>query len=103
AGVVAHEMHGPEPAEGLVAQVPHRVEQRHVGRHADDVVVTGRELGDGSVEQRLVDVGQHHLHALGEEPLTQRAADPATATGDHGDLALQVLHGSTVTLVDRYT
>ena len=36
------------------------------------------------------------------EPLAQRPADPTATAGDDGDLAPQVLHGSTVTLVDRY-
>ena len=62
-----------------------------------DVVVAVAELGDGGVEQRFVDVGQHDPHPLGEEPLAQRPTDPATATGDDRDFAHQVLHGGTVT------
>ena len=62
----------------------------------------GRQLAHGGVEQRFVDVGEDDLHALGEEPLAQRPPDATAATGDDGDLAPEVLHRSTVTLVDRY-
>ena len=48
----------------------------------------------GRVEQRLVDVGQDDLHALGQEPLAQCPPDAAAAAGDDGGLAPQVLHGT---------
>ena len=85
--VVAHEVNRAEPVEGGVAQVLHRLQLRDVGGDADDVVVLRRELVDRGLQQGLVDVGQRHLHALGQEPLAQRPADPTATAGDDGDLS----------------
>ena len=73
-----------------------RLELRDVGRDAEHVAAAARELGHGRVEQRLVDVGEHDAHALGQEPLPEGASDATTAAGHDGRLAPQVLHASTV-------
>ena len=54
--------------------------------HADHVAAAGRQLAHRGVEQRFVDVGQHDLHALGQEPLAQRTPDATATAGDHGVL-----------------
>ena len=85
----------PNAVEGRVAEVLDRLEQRHVGGDADHARPNRLDSScDGGVEQRLVDVGEHDLHALGEEPLAQRPPDATAAAGDHGDLAPEVLHGA---------
>ena len=43
-------------------------------------------------EARLVDVGEHHVHARRREPLRQREPDPARRAGDHRDLACLESH-----------
>ena len=80
--------------EGLVGEVLHRRQVGDVGRHADHVVALAGELLDRLVERFLVEVGEHHLHAvLGEQRArgTPDAALTAT-TGDDGHLACEILH-----------
>ena len=73
-----------ERLDGLVA--------RHVGAHADDLGTGRLELGDRGVERALLDVGEDDLHALGDEPVGQRPADPRCRARDHGDLACELFH-----------
>ena len=68
------------------------LEMRRALLGPDHVEIAVAELLDHHVEHRLVDVGQHDLHALGGEPLTERSSDPTGTTGHDGDLPGQVLH-----------
>ena len=111
AGVVAHEVDGAERSTRRVAQraPPTRARTTSVTTPITASPHCARQLVDRGVEQRLVDVGEHDLHALGEEALAERPSDAAAATGDDGDLPPEVLHGSTVTQwppnrqTERYT
>ena len=57
-----------------------------------------RELGDGRVEHRLLDVGDHDPRALVEERLDDAAADAVGAAGDDRDLAAHLTHASAAPL-----
>ena len=86
AGVVAQDVRGAEPLDrefGERGDVGLRGGVADARR--DVAAVLGqprRHLG----EPRLVDVGQHHVHALGDEPLGQRQPDTARRAGDDRDL-----------------
>ena len=66
-----------------------------VGR---DVDARGEHLGlvpdlrRGLLDTRFVDVGHHHAHPLGREPLGERKPDPARGAGDDGGAAGEVVH-----------
>ena len=90
-GVVAQEVDGPEPLEGGVPQMLHRVRSRP---RRSCTPMTSRpsawSLPTASASAPWLDVGQDHLHALAGEPLAHGLPDAAGPAGDHGHLAGEV-------------
>ena len=87
AGVVAHHVHGTEAVEHCVAQGQHAVGVGDVGAHAHHA-----ELVRSRLQHRRLDVGDHHVHALGREPRGHGLPDPRCATGHDGNLSPNVVH-----------
>ena len=94
AGVVADEMHGAVRVERGVPQRLHRRVVGHVGDHAHDLEAVGFELFDRRLQRRLLDVGQHHLHALAAEAFAHRSPDTTRAAGDDRDSPRERVHQS---------
>jgi hypothetical protein len=87
-----------EAAEALYRAVGHR---RHRGLVADVHLHRGGAPGRqrrGVGQRRRVDVGDHHLGALVEQPAHDGEADAGCATGDGGDLPLEAAghHGAPI-------
>ena len=94
AGVEERDVDFAVVVEGLVGEVLHRRQVGDVGRHSDHVVALGTELLDGLVKGFLVEVGEHHLHAVLGEERARGAPDASltATTGDDRHLACEILH-----------
>ena len=91
-GVVAQDVHRAVRLVGGVGKGLHRLDRGDVGADTDHALVAATQVGDGGVEGTRLHVGDHDLHPLGHEALGERLADAGSPAGDHGDLAVQILH-----------
>ena len=86
AGVVAHEVHRAERVQRGIAQRLDRREVGDVGDDAEHVETFGFQVLDCRLQRRLLDVGQHDLHALTGEAFSHRPADAAGSARDDCNL-----------------
>ena len=91
-GVVAHHVHRPVQAAGLVGEMADRLEVGHVGRHTGRVDPLRPERLDGARQGVLQDVGEDDLHPLLPEPPADGRSDATGAPGHHGHLPVQRVH-----------
>jgi hypothetical protein len=82
----------PYVLQRLARQRSDRVGARHVGEHAEDVVLLLPQRRDGALERALLDVGEDDLHAFLRETRREAEADAAGGAGNNRYLALEVLH-----------
>ena len=80
-----------EPLERLRCERVDVVLETDVSRDRDHVGARLRELVRSLFEHGPLDVGEHDPHALGGEPLGERA-DARRGPGDDRDLAGEVFH-----------
>src|SRR5262245_37064931 len=73
----------PEFGVGAFFQAPNVLHSADIDRHLDDR--SAGQLGGCLVERVLTQVGEAKLHPHGREPSRCSEADPAGATGDHGN------------------
>jgi hypothetical protein len=77
-------MDGAEPGQ---RRVPQRLDRRpvgHVGCHREHRGAGFGDAGSRLGQRRLLDVGQHHVQALGREAPGQPEPDPTGGAGDDG-------------------
>ena len=83
-------------AEALVGESGERVDllgTGHVGRRHDDLGAGALDLGRSLLERADLDVGDHDAHALTGGAAGERAADPASGSGDDRDASCEAVHG----------
>ena len=102
AGVVAEHVRGAERVVGLArpaARRPRAGRRPPASRARPEP--SAAPLGRAWRAAVRLDVGHHHLHALGGEALGEREPDPARRAGDHRDLPGEILHGFPPRPADR--
>src|SRR5262245_27249914 len=60
--------------------------------HAEHVVTLPGELVDGLIQRTLLDVREHHTHALARAPIGDSATDAAGGASHHPDAIREVVH-----------
>ena len=99
AGVVAQHVHGSELGERRVTERLDGLEFRDIGANSDHLMAERAHLGHCGVERVLVQIGEHHLHALVGETFAHRPSDAAGTSGDDRDPAPEFLHDLPLTHV----
>jgi hypothetical protein len=78
------------PCERLIDHPLHVISARDVRAYAPDAAWIGfPELGGRPVQQRLVDIDQRDVCALGEECRGDPVAQPAAGAGDNDGLVCE--------------
>ena len=92
AGVVAQQVHRPEPLVGGVGQGLHLRLVADVGAHPDRLGAQTGDVPHRVVERVRLDVGEHHPHAFLRRVTGQAAADATRRAGDHRHPTREVVH-----------
>ena len=92
ARVVAEDVHRAVLVDRLLRELFDGLGAADIGDHADRIEFLLFELQHGGVESRLLDVGQHDLHAFARETLCEGAPHPACRTGHDRDTAIELSH-----------
>jgi hypothetical protein len=85
-------VHGAEGSERLVGQVLDRLGPGDVGWHTHDGEPIVLEAPDGGFERRLLEICQHHAHALLSQACGQREPNPARCACDDRDPTRELAH-----------
>ncbi len=93
-GVVEHQVHLAEQAEGFVGKLLDRLQPRDVADDAVRLDTVRAQLLDGRVKRGLIDVGQYDSRASPGELLCAGEPDTARTAGDHRSASLECLHGA---------
>ncbi|MDY7104812.1 MAG: PQQ-binding-like beta-propeller repeat protein [Actinomycetota bacterium] len=91
-GVVAHHVHGAEPADGLVAQPLDRGGVAHVGRHGQRLDARRLDGLRRRLEVGHLHVGEHDVHPGPGEALGERPAHPRARPRHDGGLPHELVH-----------